>query len=117
MPRTVPVVEDHASTSRALGIILRLLDGREVRHAAAAAEALGRLSPPPGAALIDLALPDGPGEAVVRAVHAACPAADATGATRPKAATIDAIAPRVTMASRNVGAALRKLIAGGVAPA
>jgi hypothetical protein len=55
--------------------------------------------------------------AVIETVHAACAAADAAGATRPKAATIDAIPPRVTMAPRNAEAAPRVVIARAVTPA
>ena len=38
---------------------------------------------------------------MVETVHAACAAADATGETRPKAATIDAITPRVSNSDRS----------------
>jgi DNA-binding response OmpR family regulator len=71
MPRILLVVEDYPATARALEIVLHLLDGWEVRCALTMAEALAQLDPPPDAALVDLMLPDGTGEEVVRALRAA----------------------------------------------
>jgi len=64
------VIEDHPETRALLSRILCLiLDGWEVVEAATVEEGLNRLVPPPDCVLLDLELPDGPGEAILRKVR------------------------------------------------
>jgi DNA-binding NarL/FixJ family response regulator len=64
------LVEDHQETRTLLRRILVLtLAGWEVAEAATVEEGLAQLDPPPDCVLLDLELPDGPGEAVLRKVR------------------------------------------------
>jgi len=64
------VIEDHQETRTLLSRILALiLDGWEVAEAATVEEGLAQLVPPPDCVLLDLELPDGPGEAILRKVR------------------------------------------------
>ena len=61
------IVEDHEGTRTALAAIFHRR-GIEVRTATTVAEGLAALEPPPDCAVVDLMLPDGDGEEVVRAI-------------------------------------------------
>jgi DNA-binding NarL/FixJ family response regulator len=64
------LVEDHAETRHMLRRILALtLTDWEVTEAATVEEGLAQLDPPPDCVLLDLELPDGPGEAILRKVR------------------------------------------------
>ena len=62
------LVEDHPETRQTLRRMLRLC-GWDVAEAATVAEGMDRLDPPPDCVLLDLALPDGDGEAILRKVR------------------------------------------------
>jgi DNA-binding response OmpR family regulator len=64
------IVEDHAATRAALQILFARR-GWEVTEAGTVSEALARLDPPPDYLLLDLMLPDGDGESVLRMVREA----------------------------------------------
>lgn len=68
-PKRVLIVEDHEPTRRALRGIFRVR-GYEVATAGTLAEALGLLDPPPDCIVLDLMLPDGHGEDLLRKVRA-----------------------------------------------
>ena len=64
------IVEDHQETRTLLRRILALtLTGWEVVEATTVEEGLAQLVPPPDCVLLDLELPDGPGEALLRKVR------------------------------------------------
>jgi CheY-like chemotaxis protein len=62
------VVDDHLATRDGLCRVLALC-GWEVLEAATVAEGLAQLDPPPDCIVLDLELPDGPGEAILRKVR------------------------------------------------
>jgi CheY-like chemotaxis protein len=62
------LVEDDADTRNILRRILTLC-GWEVVEAGSIAEGLARLEPPPDCLLLDLELPDGAGESILRKVR------------------------------------------------
>ena len=64
------MVEDERGSRTALGYVLTHA-GHDVALAATVAEAMGELaaSPPPDFVILDLMLPDGPGDTVLRAVR------------------------------------------------
>src|SRR4051794_5324183 len=63
------VVEDHEGTRHVLrSLFIRL--GWEVRVAGTIAEGLALLEPPPHCVLLDLMLPDGGGEIILRRIRA-----------------------------------------------
>jgi CheY-like chemotaxis protein len=62
------LVEDHHETRALLRRMLTLC-GWDVVEAATTAEGLDRLEPPPDCLLLDLGLPDGDGEAILRKVR------------------------------------------------
>ena len=66
--RLVLLIEDHQATR---DILRRHLTrcGWEVLEAATMAEGLAQLDPPPDCIILDLDLPDGPGEALLRKVR------------------------------------------------
>jgi DNA-binding response OmpR family regulator len=64
------LVEDHEETRTLLRRILSLC-GWQVAEAATVAEGLDRLDPPPDCLVLDLMLPDGDGETVLRKVREA----------------------------------------------
>src|SRR4051794_7341605 len=64
----VLIVEDHGPSRRALAAILRCR-GCTVVEAATVAAGLAALEPEPDCAVIDLMLPDGEGESVIRAIR------------------------------------------------
>ena len=66
--RRLLIVEDHAATLRALQGIFRAR-GYEVVTAATRADGLASLDPPPCCLVLDLMLPDGPGEDILRKVR------------------------------------------------
>jgi CheY-like chemotaxis protein len=66
--RRVLIVEDHAPTRHALGRMF-VGTGSEVIEAATVAEALAGLDSAPGCVVLDLRLPDGDGEAVLRQIR------------------------------------------------
>lgn len=66
------LVEDHEATRRLMARLLSL-NGWEVRTAATIAEGLAQLDPEPDCVLLDLMLPDGDGETVLRRVREAHP--------------------------------------------
>src|SRR3954466_2582954 len=66
--RLLLLVEDHVATRVALRRLLGLY-GWEAREAAPVAEGLARLDPPPDCMVLDLDLPDGPGETLLRRVR------------------------------------------------
>jgi two-component system KDP operon response regulator KdpE len=66
--RIVLLVEDHLATRGLLRRILALC-GWDVLEAATVAEGLAQLDPPPDCIVLDLELPDGPGEALLRRVR------------------------------------------------
>src|SRR3954467_7077389 len=66
--RHVLLVEDDQATRALLRRILAVC-GWEVREAATIAEGLAQLDPPPDCIVLDLDLPDGPGEALLRRVR------------------------------------------------
>src|SRR5690349_9603693 len=66
--RRLLIVEDDAA-ARAVMRQLFGTPGWEVITAGTVAEALGRLDPPPECILLDLMLPDGPGEEILRRVR------------------------------------------------
>src|SRR3954453_10797556 len=66
--RLLLLVEDHRATRVALRRIL-VLRGWDVLEAAPVAEGLAQLDPPPDCMVLDLDLPDGPGEALLRRVR------------------------------------------------
>jgi len=68
-PRRMLLVEDHEATRTLLRRIL-VLCGWEVCEAGTVAEGLAQLDPPPDGVVLDLELPDGDGEAILRAVRA-----------------------------------------------
>ncbi len=68
-PKHVLIVEDHEGTRRVLGRFFRLM-GYEVSTVATVAEALDALDPAPDGLILDLRLPDGPGETVLKKVRA-----------------------------------------------
>jgi CheY-like chemotaxis protein len=72
MVRTVLLVEDEPATSRAMGLLLGRR-GWAVSSARTVEEALGALGrgPAPGWMVLDLTLPDGDGEEVLRHVREA----------------------------------------------
>jgi CheY-like chemotaxis protein len=94
------VVEDDELTSRALGSIFSSR-GWEVTIARTVAEGLARLDPPPRCLLLDLDLPDGKGETVLRAIRARglrIPTAVCSGTTDPGTlASIMALNPEVLL--------------------
>jgi CheY-like chemotaxis protein len=62
------LVEDHAETRHLMCRILSLC-GWKVVEAGSIAEALARLDPPPDCLMLDLQLPDGDGEALLRKIR------------------------------------------------
>ena len=66
--RLLLLVEDHQATRDVLRRILALC-GWEILEAATIAEGLARLDPPPDCIVLDLDLPDGPGEVLLRKVR------------------------------------------------
>ena len=66
------VVDDDPYTRTALHTLLTR-QGWHVRLAATLAEGLASLDPPPACVILDLNLPDGGGEAILRRVRAGCP--------------------------------------------
>jgi len=62
------LVEDHEATRHTLRRILALC-GWEVLEAATVAEGLAQLDPPPDCLVLDLELPDGSGEVLLRKVR------------------------------------------------
>jgi DNA-binding response OmpR family regulator len=66
--RIVLLVDDHLATRGLLRRILAL-SGWEVLEAATVAEGLAQLDPPPDCIVLDLELPDGPGETILRKVR------------------------------------------------
>jgi DNA-binding response OmpR family regulator len=62
------LVEDHDATRRILAKLLQR-KGYEVRTAATVSEGLDSLDPEPDCLILDLMLPDGEGEAVLRRVR------------------------------------------------
>ena len=62
------IVEDHAPTRRAVASLF-LRRGWDVRSAATVAEARAALAPPPDCLILDLMLPDGGGEDILRTVR------------------------------------------------
>jgi DNA-binding response OmpR family regulator len=64
----VLLVDDHQASRDLLRRILAL-SGWEVLEAATVAEGLAQLDPPPDCIVLDLELPDGPGEAILRKVR------------------------------------------------
>jgi DNA-binding response OmpR family regulator len=68
--KRVLIVEDHEPTRRALRGLFRVR-GYEVSTAGTVAEALASLDPPPSCIVLDLMLPDGRGEEVLRRVREA----------------------------------------------
>jgi CheY-like chemotaxis protein len=66
--RRVLIVDDHDQTRAALGGFFRRR-GYEVASAATLAEGLGLLRPAPWAIILDLVLPDGSGESILREVR------------------------------------------------
>jgi DNA-binding NarL/FixJ family response regulator len=66
--RLLLLVEDHQATRDVLRRILALC-GWEILEAATIAEGLAQLDPPPDCIVLDLDLPDGPGEALLRRVR------------------------------------------------
>ena len=62
------LVEDHPATRHILARLLRL-NGYEVRTAATVSEGLGSLHPEPDCLILDLMLPDGDGEVLLRRVR------------------------------------------------
>jgi DNA-binding NarL/FixJ family response regulator len=68
----VLIVEDHRGFRFALGGLFRRV-GWDVEAVGTVAEGLAALEPPPECAVVDLALPDGDGEAIVRRVKEAQP--------------------------------------------
>jgi DNA-binding response OmpR family regulator len=71
--RTVLIVEDNADVRRMLSLLFDRA-GWGVRSAGTVAEALGMVEPPADSAVVDLGLPDGDGEDVVRTLRASAPA-------------------------------------------
>ncbi len=69
-PKRVLIVEDHDATRRALRGIFRVR-GYDVATAATLTEALRLLDPPPDCIVLDLMLPDGRGEDLLRTVREA----------------------------------------------
>jgi two-component system KDP operon response regulator KdpE len=63
------LVEDHPATRNLLRRILSLC-GWDVIEAATLSEGLAQLDPPPDCLVLDLELPDGDGETILRAVRA-----------------------------------------------
>ena len=68
MPRVL-IVEDHASTRRVLRSFF-VRRGWQVKVAGTLAEGMASLKPPPDCLVLDLMLPDGPGEEILRKVRA-----------------------------------------------
>jgi DNA-binding response OmpR family regulator len=67
--RRLLIVEDHAMTRNALrGLFAR--QGWDVRVAESVAKGLAALEPPPDCLLLDLMLPDGDGETILRKIRA-----------------------------------------------
>jgi DNA-binding response OmpR family regulator len=66
--RHLLVVEDDLASRRAIRTVFTLR-GWDVSSVATVTEALRLLDPPPDCVLLDLMLPDGEGEAVLRAVR------------------------------------------------
>src|SRR4051794_19552237 len=64
----VLLVDDHLATRTLLRRLLAL-SGWDVLEAATLAEGLAQLDPPPDCIVLDLELPDGPGEAILRKVR------------------------------------------------
>jgi len=62
------LVEDHEATRTLLRRLL-VLCGWEVSEAGTVAEGLAQLDPPPDGLVLDLELPDGDGETILRAVR------------------------------------------------
>ena len=67
--RRMLVVEDHDASRNAMVRIFRV-KGYKVTEAATVAEAMALLYPPPFGIVLDLMLPDGPGEAILHRVRA-----------------------------------------------
>jgi DNA-binding response OmpR family regulator len=65
----VLIVEDHALTSTSLTRIFAR-KGWDARMAATVAGGLAALDPPPDCVVLDLNLPDGDGEAILRTIRA-----------------------------------------------
>src|SRR5262245_46225771 len=63
------LVEDHESSREAVSSILGRMN-YDVVQAATLAEGLDSLDPPPDCVLLDLVLPDGPGEAILERIQA-----------------------------------------------
>jgi DNA-binding response OmpR family regulator len=66
--RVVLLVEDHQASRELLRRILAL-SGWQVLEAATVAEGLDQLDPPPDCIVLDLELPDGAGETILRKVR------------------------------------------------
>jgi DNA-binding NarL/FixJ family response regulator len=67
--RRLLIVDDHEGTRHALGGIFRDL-GYEVAMAASVAEGILSLRPPPHCVVLDLTLPDGPGDVLLEKIRA-----------------------------------------------
>jgi DNA-binding response OmpR family regulator len=67
--RGVVLLVDDDQASRQLLRRILALGGWEVLEAATVAEGLAQLDPPPDCVVLDLELPDGPGEAILRKVR------------------------------------------------
>lgn len=66
--RSLLVIEDDPSTRNALRKCFRL-KGWDVRVATTIAEGLAQLDPPPDCVILDLMLPDGEGEIILRKIR------------------------------------------------
>jgi CheY-like chemotaxis protein len=66
--RVVLLVDDHPATRDVLRRLLALC-GWDVLEATTVAEGLAQLDPPPDCIVLDLELPDGPGESILRKVR------------------------------------------------
>jgi DNA-binding response OmpR family regulator len=64
------IVEDHEATRRAMSRLLAS-EGWQVRSAGTVAEGLDLLTPEPDCLILDLMLPDGDGESILRRVREA----------------------------------------------
>jgi DNA-binding response OmpR family regulator len=67
--KRVVIVEDHGPTQDAL-LRIFVCQGWDVCTAGTLAEGLACLDPPPDCVVLDLNLPDGPGEAILRKIRA-----------------------------------------------
>ncbi|MEO6809838.1 MAG: response regulator [Isosphaeraceae bacterium] len=70
-PHRLLLVEDHPATRNVLRRLLTMR-GWDVLEATTIAEGLARLDPPPECLVLDLMLPDGDGETILRKVRDDC---------------------------------------------